>query len=310
LIEHTFPFVPLERVTMATRLRRFQTKVFWKLLITCVLALVLPPGTWGSSQRTIRLAICQILVIDSDRTGNFRRIEYALDQAESQHADIALFPESSILGWENPEARNLALPIPGGDSDRIAELARKHQIMIAIGLDEKDGSRLYDSAILVDSSGKILWKHRKINVLPGLMSPPYDPGRLENIGVAETPFGRIGVLICADTFTDSHLERLRPLKPDLLLVPYGWAAKKGDWPEHSKELEELVTRRAAALGIPMAGADLVGEMTHGAWRGYTYGGASVVSDGKGAIVLRLRDRDTDLQVINLSVGSENNAAAY
>jgi predicted amidohydrolase len=153
-----------------------------------------------------------------------------LDRAESQHADIALFPESSILGSENPEARNLALPIPGGDSDRIAELARKHKIMIAIGLDEKDGSRLYDSAVLVDSSGKILWKHRKINVLPGLMSPPYDPGRLEDIGVAETPLGRIGVLICADTFTDSHLERLRALRPDLLLVPYGWLQKKATGP--------------------------------------------------------------------------------
>ena len=225
--------------------RRFPTGYF--ALMTCVLAFVLSMTTWGAAQRTLRLAICQILVIDGDRDGNFRRIEYALDQAESQHADIALFPESSILGWENPEARKSALPIPGGDSDRIAELARKHKIMIAIGVDEKDGSQLYDSAILVDSSGKILWKHRKINVLPGLMSPPYSPGRLQDIGVVDTPFGRIGVLICADTFTDAHLERLKALKPDLLLVPYGWAAQKKDWPGHSKELEDLVTRRAAGL---------------------------------------------------------------
>ena len=53
----------------------------------------------------------------------------------------------------------------------------------------------------------------------------------------------------------------------------------------------------------MAGADLIGEMTHGPWKGYTYDGASVVSDGKGTIVLRLRDRDIDLRVINLSIGA-------
>ena len=95
---------------------------------------------WGAPQRTVRLArlaACQILVIDGDREGNFRRIEYALDEAQAQHADIALFPESSILGWENPDAHRLAQPIPGADSDRIADLARSHHIMIAIGLDEK-----------------------------------------------------------------------------------------------------------------------------------------------------------------------------
>jgi hypothetical protein len=49
--------------------------------------------------------------------------------------------------------------------------------MIAIGLDEKAGAQLYDSAILLDKTDKLLWKHRKINVLPWLMTPPYAEGR-------------------------------------------------------------------------------------------------------------------------------------
>jgi predicted amidohydrolase len=257
----------------------------------------------GNLKKTVRLAICQILVIDSDREGNSRRIEYALQDAQAKGADIAIFPESSILGWENPEAHRLAQPIPGPDSDRIAAMARKHRMMIAIGLDEKDGDRLYDSAILVDKSGKLLWKHRKINVLPELMTPPYSQGRPEDIGVVETEFGRIAVLICADTFTDAHLERLKALKPDLMLVPYGWAAPNEKWPEHSKKLEELVKRRAAQVKCPMAGVDLVGEMTHGPWQGQTYGGSSFVADGTGKILLTLRDRDTDVQVIAVPVGS-------
>jgi len=254
-------------------------------------------------RKTVRLAVCQILVIDSDREGNFRRIEYALEQAEAQHADIALFPESSILGWENPEAHRIAEPIPGKDSDRIAELARRHKVMIAIGLDEKDGEKLYDSAILVDKTGKLLWKHRKINVLAELMTPPYAQGRPEDIGVVDTEFGRLAVLICADTFTDSYLERLKALKPDLMLVPYGWAAPNDQWPEHSKQLEDLVRRRAAQVQCPMAGVDLVGEMTHGPWQGQTYGGSSFVADATGKILLTARDRDTDLRVIDLAVGS-------
>ena len=253
--------------------------------------------------KSVRLAVCQILVIDSDREGNFRRIEYALDSAQAQHADIAVFPESAILGWENPEAHRLAEPIPGKDSDRIAALARKHGIMIAIGLDEKDGGRLYDSAILVDKTGKLLWKHRKINVLPELMTPPYSQGRPEDIGVVDTEFGRIAVLICADTFTDAFLERLKSFKPDLALVPYGWAAPGGQWPQHSRQLEDLVKKRAAELQCPMAGVDLVGEMTHGPWTGQTYGGSSFVADAVGKILLTARDRDTDLRVIDLEIGS-------
>jgi predicted amidohydrolase len=258
---------------------------------------------WSAPNKTARLAVCQILVIDSDREGNFRRIEYALDQAEAEHADIALFPESSILGWENPQAHRLAQPIPGKDSDRIAALAKRHRIMIAVGLDEKDGDKLYDSAILVDKSGKLLWKHRKINVLPELMTPPYSQGRPEDIGVVDTEFGRIAVLICADTFTDAYIEQLKAFKPDLLLVPYGWAAPREKWPQHSKLLEDLVKKRAAQVQCPMAGVDLVGEMTHGPWQGQTYGGSSVVADASGKILLIGRDRDTDSRVIDLELGS-------
>ncbi len=278
-----------------------------KTLVSTVLLAVFLPAQFGMTQnagrRTVRLAVCQILVIDGDREGNFRRIEYALEGAQAQHADIAVFPESSILGWENPDAHRLAEPIPGKDSDRISALARKYSLMIAIGLDEKDGDRLYDSAILVDKNGKLLWKHRKINVLPELMTPPYSQGRPEDIGVVDTEFGRIAVLICADTFTDAFLNRLKSFKPDLALVPYGWAAPDDQWPQHSTVLEELVKKRAAELKCPMAGVDLVGEMTHGPWAGQTYGGSSFVADGNGKILLTARDRDTDLRVIDLEVGS-------
>lgn len=286
------------------RFRIVTLKKLCLLLDLSLLSLVAFAAPPNAPMKSVRLAVCQILVIDSDREGNFRRIEYALDQAEAQHADIALFPESSILGWENPEAHRMAEPIPGKDSDRIAALARKYKIMIAIGLDEKDGDHLYDSAILVDKSGKLLWKHRKINVLPELMTPPYSQGRPEDIGVVETAFGRLAVLICADTFTDAFLERLKALKPDLMLVPYGWAAPNDQWPEHSNLLEELVKKRAAEVQCPMAGVDLVGEMTHGPWKGQTYGGSSFVADATGKILLTARDRDTDVRVIELAIGSQ------
>jgi len=273
----------------------------WGFVLKLILATFASLFLASASQARVRVAVCQILVIDGDREGNFRRIEYALKAAHAEHADIATFPESSLLGWENPDAHTMATPIPGTDSDRIAALARKYSVMIAIGLDEKDGDRLYDSAILVEKTGKLLWKHRKLNVLAELMDPPYSVGDREGIGVVETEFGRIGVIICADTFVDEYAQKVASLKPDLMLVPYGWAAPAEKWPAHEEDLERLVILRAKMWKCPTIGTDLVGEMTHGPWKGWTYGGGSVVADASGKVLEVLRDRDTDVRVVELVI---------
>jgi len=272
-----------------------------KLVFSIAFSLLAAIAVSAEDVRTVRVAVCQILAIDGDREGNFRRIEYALEAARAGRADVAAFPESVILGWENPDAHSLAAAIPGADSDRIAALARKYGLMISIGLDEKDGERLYDSAILVDKTGKLLQKYRKLNVLPELMDPPYSVGAPEGIAAVDTEYGRIGVVICADTFVDAYAERIAQLKPDLMLVPYGWAAVVDRWPEHEKDLERLVAQRAEMWKCPVVGTDLLGVMMHGPWKGSTYGGASVVADGSGKVLATLRDRDVEVRVIELPI---------
>jgi len=42
-------------------------------------------------------------------------------------------------------------------------------------------------------------------------------------------------------------------------------------------------------------------MTHGPWKGQTFGGMSLAVDGSGDILLRLRDRDVDVRVIDIRV---------
>lgn len=106
----------------------------------------------------------------------------------------------------NPKAHLIANQIPGTDTDIICGLAKKYSIMIAIGLAEKEGENLYDSVVLIDAKGEIQLKHRKINILIPLMNPPYTPG--DNVSVVDTKFGRIGLLICADTFRKDLLKHI------------------------------------------------------------------------------------------------------
>ncbi len=108
-----------------------------------------------SAPAKVRIAMCQVLTVDSDRAGNFARIEKALAEAKQGGAQIARIPEGSVLGWENPEAHRLAHPIPGKDAERFQQLARRFDMMLCAGLDEKDGDRLYGAVILADRSGGV-----------------------------------------------------------------------------------------------------------------------------------------------------------
>ncbi len=243
---------------------------------------------------TTKIAICQIFSLDGDRKGNFVRIENALHEAKETGAQIACFPETAILGWVNPDAHQRACPIPGKDSDRLCKLAETCNIHLCIGLAEKDGSRLYDSVLLIDNRGKILLKHRKINLLAHLMNPPYSPGT--GVNAVDTEFGRIGLLICADTHEERILERMAELKPNLLLVPYGYAAEEKEWPMHGTVLENVVRNTAQKTGACVVGTNLVGQITNGPWKGHTYGGWSIAVDRMGGITAIAKDRDRDIKV--------------
>ena len=244
-----------------------------------------------------KAAICQIFCLDGDRMGNFIRIENAIREAKDAGADIACFPETALLGWVNPDAHKRACPIPGEDSDRLCKLAGDYDLHLCIGLAEKEGRRLYDSAVMIDNKGNILLKHRKINLLTELMSPPYTPG--ESIDAIETEFGKVGLLICADTHDSKILKCMAALKPDLLLVPYGYAAIEDQWPGHGKELEKVVANTARKTKAFVIGTNLVGEITKGPWKGRIYGGQSVAVDRTGQVILVAKDRDRDINIISL-----------
>lgn len=246
---------------------------------------------------TIRIAMCQIVCLDGDRRGNFARAENAIREAKETGADLACLPETAIYGWVNPDAHTRACPIPGEDSQRLCELARQYEIFLCAGLAEKDGERLYDSALLIDDAGRILLKHRKIILLEWLMAPPYSSGH--EVKVVQTRLGRVGILICADTHKQWILKRMAELKPDLVLVPYGYAAEEDAWPDHGKELERVIRNAATTIGAPVVGTNMVGQITHGPWTGRTYGGHSTAADRAGELSAVACDFDKDIRIVTL-----------
>ncbi len=251
--------------------------------------------------RTERVAVCQIRCVDSDVEGNIARVTRAVEEAAARGAQIAAFPETVFIGWVNTAAHQLAQPIPGRFSDIVCRLGKKHRIMISIGLTEKVAEGIYDSMILLSSEGEILLKHRKINTMPELMTPPYLQGKKEDLSAVDTPLGRIGAMICADSFVDKHHEIMKSLCPDLLLIPYGWAAERNEWPGHGKKLEETVCRIAKNVGAAVVGTNLIGEITCGPWKGKTYEGHSVVTDSTAKILAIGKDSEEEILMVDAAL---------
>ena len=292
--------------TYKTRLALKSNFVYTQVTkLTCGIILILLPlitmintNNLYGRQQSVRIALAQIFCLDGDRSGNFVRIENAIIEAKEKGAELVCFPETSVLGWVNPDAHQRANPIPGDDSERLCELAKKYTISLCIGLAEKENEKLFDSAILIDNDGNVLLKHRKMNILKKIMTPPYTPG--EEVNVVKTKFGKIGILICADSFKSEILNQMKDLKPDLVLIPYGWAYEEEGWPAHAKKLSETVQNAARKIGAPVIGTDLVGEISHGPWTGQVYGGSSIASDKNGNIIATGKDRDRDIVVTTIT----------
>ncbi len=224
----------------------------------------------------MRIAVCQMRVVDSDVEGNFHRMDLAAEQARRHHADIACFPEAALLGWGNPNAPELAHPIPGAHSRRLSEMAVRFGLMICAGLNELDAGCLYNTALLIERDGAVLHRHRKINLIPDVEAPPTIPGEVDGLSAVETRLGRIGLMICADSFIREHRERLAAHKPDVVLIPYAWAAPAEAWPRHGEKLRAVIEENAREIGCPVVGTDGVGVLTGGPWQGQLVGGCSAV----------------------------------
>jgi predicted amidohydrolase len=246
------------------------------------------------------IAMCQIFILDGDRKGNFVRIENAIAEAKSKGAELICFPEATMLGWLNSDAHTRACTIPGPDSEQLCELAKKYGVYLCTGLEEFDTGRLFNSAVLIDDQGHILLKHRQVNIPPKLMSPPYSSGNESDITMANTKFGKIGLLICADTHREDILDRRAVLKPNLLLVPYGYAEDEQKWPAHSEEFHNVVINAAKRTGAAVLGTNLVGRISKGPWAGRVYGGHSIAVDKMGNIIDTAKDRDRDVKIVPMT----------
>lgn len=135
-------------------------------------------------------------------------------------AQVVLLPECCDVGWTHPLTRDLAEPVPGGATFGVlTEAARAAGVMVCVGLAERSGDSVYNTAVLIGADGSLLLIHRKLNELD-IGHPYYDRG--DRVGCVDTPFGRLGVMICADGFArgETIARALGYQGADVILSPW------------------------------------------------------------------------------------------
>ncbi len=241
------------------------------------------------SPKKFKLAIVQMKVVGGDRAANLAHAREMIDEAAKNNADFILLPEAMDLGWTDPSALTEAQPIPDGETSQLLiSLAKKHEVFICSGLIEQDGDKVYNSAIIVNPYGEIILTHRKINELD-IGHPYYALGN--KLNVCETPFGTIGLLICADATANDHVltRSLAYMGADVILSPSSWAMP-GDHDNkkdpYGSTWENAYIPIAKDFDVWIASSSNVGKMTAGPWKGWKGIGCSLVIDPKGEIAVK------------------------
>ncbi len=220
----------------------------------------------------IRIACIQMEPRVGRKKANVAKSLEMIAVAAKKGASLVVLPELANSGYvfeTREEAFDLAEEIPAGSTTQAwCASAAEHGLYIVAGIAERDGSQLYNSAVVIGPQGYI-GTFRKVH-LWNAESLFFEPGNL-GFPVFHTPIGRIGAMICYDGwFPEGH--RLLALQgADLICIPTNWVPIPGQDNKREAMANILCMAAAHSNSVFIAAADRVGRE-----RGQPFIGQSVI----------------------------------
>ena len=188
----------------------------------------------------VKIAVCQKPPVLLDLKATVERALQSLDEAVSEGAQLVVFPEAYLPGYPtwiwrlrpggdmalgnklHAELRRNSVDIAAGGLDPVCEAAAKHKTVVVMGLHEIDsefsGTTLFNTVVVVGPDGAILNRHRKLM--------PTNPERMvwgfgdaSGLKVVDTPVGRIGCLICWESYMPLARQALYAQNIDIYVAP-------------------------------------------------------------------------------------------
>jgi len=172
----------------------------------------------------MRVALCQIPV-SSRPSVNLRRVQVAVENAASQGAELAVFPEATQVRFGS-DLTAAAEPLDGPFCSGLAAVAKDSGVSLVAGVFEPtpDG-RVYNTAVVYDGSGELVTFYRKLHLFDAFGQRESDQVAAGDAVVTCTLGGlTVGLQICYDVRFPELSRALAVRGASLLLLPAAWAA--------------------------------------------------------------------------------------
>jgi aliphatic nitrilase len=162
-----------------------------------------------SPKQMVRAAAVQLAPDLQSADGTVAKVCAAIAEAAGKGAHLVVFPETCVPYYpyfsfikppfmQGPEHLRLyerAVLVPGPVTAAVGEAARRHGVVVVLGVNERDHGSLYNTQLVFDASGEMVLKRRKI-------TPTYHErmvwgqGDGSGLKVVDTAVGRLGALAC------------------------------------------------------------------------------------------------------------------
>ncbi|KAI0852339.1 nitrilase [Daldinia vernicosa] len=168
----------------------------------------------GNETSSTRIAACHVSPVFLSAKDTTLKAISLIQEAAGNKANLVVFPESYIPAF--PVWSALRVPTEnhaffqrmvtesiyadGEEVDAIRAAAKQFGVLVSLGFSEKvrySSATLFNSNVLIGADGEILVHHRKL--MPTFYEKlTWAPGDGHGLQVAETKFGKVGVLICGE----------------------------------------------------------------------------------------------------------------
>ncbi len=186
----------------------------------------------------LRISLLHIAPVPGNLLYNRRLLAQAIKRAAEKGADWAVSPELAVSGYQFSRlvGTDWIAPQPDSWMREFCQLVNRLQITVFVGGPERDRQtdKLYNSVFLINSTGELLGKHRKINTRPDLWATPG-----ETILPIQWQTLKVGLLICADAYTRQVTETLKRQGTQILVSSAAWGpglhGPEGEWEQRTRE---------------------------------------------------------------------------
>ena len=162
-----------------------------------------------SDTRVVRAAAAQLAPDLARAEGTLAKVIGAIEDAASKGAELIVFPETFVpyypyfsfvypavsCGKEHLRLYEQAVVVPGPITEAVSQSARRHSMVVVLGVNERDHGSLYNTQLVFDADGQLVLKRRKI-------TPTYHErmiwgqGDASGLRVVPTQVGKVGALAC------------------------------------------------------------------------------------------------------------------